>query len=343
MKKREPVKYKENVIFFPDLEKRLTEKGLESLQLKRYKEAITLLEDARNLDPENGEILMGLVLAYFEGASFQKAKDLAKELLLKGIGDYFQMVDLYLTILIQLHEYTEIVSTIEALLDEREIPPEKNDHFLTILQFSRRMAENHLFQGDEPSLQQTESESVALNLHSIYDPKEQMLLISSLADKNIRPYIDEIKKYLQDPSGHPFLKTMLLNLLKDQEYDQEVVVEKFKLHKVVIPTQLPDLGAQSEMIEIMEQIKERLENSDPVLFENVKSLVERHYFLSYPFTFETIQINAWAAAFHLIVLEYYGSEPKVSDFLLEYRVQEEEMTQALELIRQIEEISYPII
>ena len=61
---------------------------------------------------------------------------------LKGIGDYFQMVDLYLTILIQLHEYQEIVITIEALLDEKEIPPEKHDHFLTILQFSRRMADN---------------------------------------------------------------------------------------------------------------------------------------------------------------------------------------------------------
>ena len=141
MKKRERAKRKDNLIFLPGLEKRLTDKGLESLQNKRYQEAITLLEEAREHDPENSDILIGLVLAYFEAGAYHKAKNMANEMLLKGIGDYFHMVDLYLTILIQLHEYHEIVTTIEALFDEKEIPPDRHDHFLTILQFSKRMAD----------------------------------------------------------------------------------------------------------------------------------------------------------------------------------------------------------
>jgi tetratricopeptide (TPR) repeat protein len=346
MKKREPVKQKENVIFFPDLDKRLTEKGLENLHMKRFKEAISLLEDARELDPENGDILIGLVLAYFEGASFKKAKELAKEMLLKGIGDYFQMVDLYLTILIQLHEYKEIVATIEALMDEKEIPLEKKEHFLTILQFSRRMAENRLSQGEvreqEESLQ-VENELAEFNLHSINDPKEQMLYISSLADKNIRPYINEIKRFLNDSSGNPFLKTMLLNLLKEQEYDKEISVEKFNIHNVFIPTQLPEIGSQTEMIEIKNQLKQRLEQSDPVLLENIKSLVDRHFFIFYPFSLEPAELNAWAAAFHIVVLEYYGSEPTVQEFSIEYGIEGKKIIQALAHIRKVEEISYPVI
>jgi tetratricopeptide (TPR) repeat protein len=346
MKKREPVKQKENIIFFPDLEKRLTEKGLECLQMKRYKEAINLLEDARELDPENGDILIGLVLAYFEGAAFQKAKELAKDMLLKGIGDYLQMVDLYLTVLIQLHEYTEIVLTIEALLDEKEIPPEKSEHFLTILQFSKRMAENTPLQNEDTQPKESLQDRIdltELNLHSIKDPKEQMLLISSLADKNIRPYINEIKRYLTDSLGHPFLKTILLNLLKDQEYDQGVTVEKFNIQKLYIPTELPEIGSQVEMKKIEEQLKARLENSDPVLFENIKSLVERHFFITYPFNIDPFDLHAWAAAFHIIVLEYYGSEPKIHDFSKEYSVEISKIVQALDRIREIEEISYPII
>ncbi|MCL6574313.1 MAG: tetratricopeptide repeat protein, partial [Bacillus sp. (in: Bacteria)] len=142
MKKRERVKRKDNVIYFPGLEKGLTKKGLDYLEKKKYTEAINLLEDAKELDPDNDDVLVGLVLAYFEAGSFKKAKELANEMLLKGIGDYFQTVDLYLTVLIQLHEYHEIIETIEALLEEKEIPPEKYDHFLTILQFSQRMEEN---------------------------------------------------------------------------------------------------------------------------------------------------------------------------------------------------------
>lgn len=107
MKKRERVKSKDNVIFFPGLEKKLTDLGLECLQLKKFDDAIDLLEEARVLDPENEDILIGLVMAYFEASAFKKAKELANIMLLKGIGDYFQMVDLYLTILIQLHEYPD--------------------------------------------------------------------------------------------------------------------------------------------------------------------------------------------------------------------------------------------
>lgn len=345
MKKRGPVKKKDNVFFFPELEKRLTEKGIESLQTKKYTEAIRFLEEARELDPENGDILIGLVLAYFETASYQKAKALANEILLKGMGEYFQMVELYLTILIQLHEYKEIVSTIEALMDEKEIPSDKIDHFSTILQFSRRMADNHQSANEteiEDGLQE-EPVTIKLNLLSLHDPKEQMLLISKLAEKNIRPYVPDIQAYLKLESGHPFLKTVLLNLLKEQEYEKEVIVCKFNLERICIPFELPEIRSQLRMKEIVEILNNRLENSDPVLFENIKSLVERHFFMIYPFSFEPISTNVWAAAFHFIALEYYGTEPNISDLTIEYCINSNELVDAMDLIKEIDEISYPII
>ncbi|MDP4155809.1 MAG: tetratricopeptide repeat protein [Bacillota bacterium] len=346
MKKREPVKKKDNIIYFPELDKRLTEKGLESLQTKKYREAIIYLEEAMELDPENEEILIGLVLSYFEASSYQKAKDLAKKMLLLGMGDYFQMVDLYLTILMQLHEYTEIVTTIEALLEEKEIPPERNEHFLSILQLSRRMAENvrQTDQKEELELKgNVDSERKELKLLSLHDPNEQMLLISELADKNIRPYLKEIKEYLLLDSGHPFFKTMLLNLLKDQEYDQEVTVHKCKLQKQFIPQELPEISAQPRMKVILELLQVKLEDNDPILFQNIKSLVERHFLITYPFILEPKDPNAWAAGFHLIAYQYYGNEPERSKFTSEYNITLEELEATTNLIKELEEISYPII
>jgi tetratricopeptide (TPR) repeat protein len=345
MKKREPVKKKDNVIYFPELDKRLTEKGLESLQTKKFTEAIQYLEAARELDPENENILIGLVLSYFEAASFQKAKDLAKEMLLLGMGEYFQMVELYLTILMQLHEYTEIVTTIEALFDEREIPEERNEHFLSILQLSKRMAENH--QHPEPEEEEerenTESGRKELRLQALQDPNEQMLLIAELTDKNIRPFLPEIKEYLQFDKGHPFFKTMLLNLLKEQEYDQEVMVQKFMKENYFVPSKLPEVSSQPRMETIISLLQEKLENNDPILFQNIKSLVERHFLITYPFVLEPIDPNAWAAGFHFVAFQYYGNEPQESNFTCEYDISMEELEAAVGQIKEIEEISYPII
>ncbi|WP_419956006.1 tetratricopeptide repeat protein [Neobacillus niacini] len=341
MKKRERAKRKDNIIFLPGLEKRLTDKGLESLHNKRYQEAITLLEEARDHDSENSDILIGLVLAYFEAGAYTKARELANEMLLKGIGDYFHMVDLYLTILIQLHEYQEIVSTIEALFDEKEIPPDRHDHFLTILQFSKRMADNS--QQEPIEEVKVETPFKELKLSSLNNINEQLLVISSLAEKNIRPYMDEIKEYLDSESGHPFLKTMLLTLLKEQEYDKRIVVKKFNEGVSIVPTELPDIKTQQRLKEIEKILEEKLENSDPVLFENIKGMVERTFFITYPFELEPEEVSAWAAAFHLLVLNYLGGDPNVEDISDDYEISTKKIEQALTKIRELEEISYPNI
>jgi tetratricopeptide (TPR) repeat protein len=341
MKKRERAKRKDNIIFLPGLEKRLTDRGLESLHNKRYSEAITLLEEAREHDPENSDILIGLVLAYFEAGAFKKAKELANGMLLKGIGDYFHMVDLYLTILIQLHEYHEIVTTIEALFDEKEIPPDRHDHFLTILQFSRRMADSS--QQDPDDFTKEENKMKELGLSSQKNINEQMLVISTLAEKNIRPYMDEIKEYLTSDAGHPFIKTMILTLLKEQEYDKELMVKKFNEDIRVIPTEIPDIQSQPRMKEIEKLLEDRLESSDPVLFENIKGMVERIFFMSYPFELNPPAPPAWAAAFHTLVLDYLGVESDLVEMGEEYEVPAEKIETALLKIRELEEISYPNI
>lgn len=342
MKKRERAKRIDNVIFFPGIEQKLADKGLESLQMKKYEEAINLLEEAKEHDPENENVLIGLVLAYFEASSLKKAKELAKEMLLKGMGDYFQMVDLYLTVLIQLHEYQEIVETIEALLEEKEIPPERHDHFLTILQFSRRMTEHNQSDINE-ILPEEETNIKELNLFSLHNLNEQMLVVSSLAEKNIRPYLHEIEAYLNADSGHPFLKTMLITLLKEQEYDKELSIKKFSIVKIVAPTLLPEVSLQPRMKEIEKRLADRLENSNPVLFENIIGMVERIFFISYPFELEPEDPDAWAAAFHILGHEYLGIEQIYTDISIEYHISIEKIEQAIERIKELEEISYPNI
>ena len=64
------------------------------------------------------------------------------EMLNKDIGDYFQLINIYLMVLLQLSEHQEMVTTIELLFEESQIPFDKEEHFEKMLQFSKRALED---------------------------------------------------------------------------------------------------------------------------------------------------------------------------------------------------------
>ncbi|MEN8701207.1 tetratricopeptide repeat protein [Bacillus infantis] len=331
-----------NIIPFPGLEKRLLEKGLESLQGKKFSDAIKLFEDAKELDPESSDIHIGLVLAYFEAGALKKAKNLAKSMLQEGIGDYFEIVDLYLMIMVQLHEYGEIAATIEALLQEREIPKDKLEHFAKMLHFSRRMAEGIPDPDAEEKLH-GEYKDKELNLLSYQDPKEQVLLLAKLANINVRPYLDELKSYLISEEGHPFLKTMIINILKEQEYDKPVTVQKLGMKEEFIPSALHDVHDHKQLRAIEAAVKDKLEHEDPVLLENIIALLERQFFLLYPFKLQPDEPDLWAAAYHLVGCSFYGMDGDPGELAGQYGVEADNLETSRIFIGKIEEISYPNI
>lgn len=339
MKKRARKRLNDKVILFPDLEKRLLEKGLESLQQKKFREAVEYLEEANALAPENHDILFGLVLAYFELGLLTKAKELANQMLQMGIGDYIHIVELYITILVQLHQYDEIVTTIEVLLEDREIPKEKFEHFTRMLHFSRKME-----QSKPPiDIESTQDEMIReeLNLFFYKDQEEQMKLASQLSERNIRPFIEEIKSYLSSKNGDVFLKTLLLKILIEQQYDKEVIVEKLDRALTVNPASMQHEIIQPQQSKLMQILVEQLEHEDPVLLENLKNLIGRHFFFIFPFQLQPFKDVVWAAAYHSLAAEYQGISCQLEELTCRYKVKEEDMMRAGLVLMKIEEISSP--
>lgn len=339
MKKRDTKK--DNIVLFPGLDRRLLEKGLDMLQQKKYRQAYELLEEARKLDPENSEIYIGLVLAYYESGNVKQARQLASEMLKKGIGNYIQVMDLYIMILVQLNEYDEIITTIEALLEDKEVPKEKVEHFSKMLHFSRRMAEEKTESMPDEELVVQEPADHVLNLIHCMDPQEQMMLAARLSKENIRSYISEIKVYLASSEGDPFLKTMLLNILKEQEYEKEILVEKFGMKEVFIPVSLPEINEVKKAQEVTDLLKEELESEDPVMYENIKTMVERNFFLLYPFSPKPGASSSWAAAYHYLGNLYFGMAESFEVYARQYGTSQGEIEEAASFIKEIEEISYP--
>lgn len=338
MEKREQNGNDKKIILFPGLERRLLENGLRCLEDKNYREAIPFLEETLTLSPDNSEAHIGLVLAYFETGSLRKAKSLAKEMLQTGIGDYVETVDLYLMILVQLGEYEEIVATIEVLLEEREIPVEKYEHFSSMLALSKRMTagnedENQIMLNEEPAVK-------SLDLFSQHDQHNQVLLAARLGEMNIRPFRDEILTYLQSETGSDFFKTLLLNVLNEHAFDKEISLHKTFGEMTLIPSELFSLDEHEQMNAVLQILKEKMYHENPTLYDHVKEVIMRHLFILFPFSFEKLKNRALAAAYHLLVLQYHGTGAEGLDIGKLYEVEFDEIIAAEQKLSLLEEISF---
>lgn len=339
MNKRDQSKKGDNIILFPNLENRLLEKGLDLLQRKNFSEAIKLLTQASQLNPENEEINLGLVVANFEVGNLAEANQLAKNMLNLGIGEYFQIVDLYIMILVQQHKYAEIVLTIEALLEEREVPSDKLEHFMKMLHFSRKMVEST---SEKQASEETNAiEELSFDLFSIKDPGEQVHIAGRLASSNVRAYIPEISEFLRSDEGDPFFKTILLTVLREQEYDKEILIKKFSQELVLTPSQMYEVHNHPDFLASIEVVIGKLENEDPILLDSIKQLMERYFFLVYPFRTEIGDSEIWAAAFHFVASSYFGQDIGLEQIAVLYETDPGDILATVEQISRIEEISSP--
>ncbi|WP_080844548.1 tetratricopeptide repeat protein [Cytobacillus gottheilii] len=337
MKKREQKNSNDNIILFPGLEQRLIEKGLEAVKQKDFKHAVRYLEEAILLDPENSEIHIGLVLAYFESGNLQKSKRLAENMLQADIGNYIDIMDLYLMILVQLGHYAEIITAIEGLLEEKEVPSEKYEHFSTLLAFSRKQIQSAPIEIEEE--QETFSELEHINFFALHDQNEQIQIAAKLAQSNIQNHLQGIEEYLKDENGQYFFKTILLNVLAEHGIERSVLVNKGGRQQLVIPAEMLNWNDQEQYSEVIGILEAIISQEDPILYENTKEIIKRHFFLLYPFEVESISSKALAAAYHRLVTDYFGLETSSEELEALYEVEERKIQAASEYISALEEIS----
>ncbi|MCA1056354.1 tetratricopeptide repeat protein [Rossellomorea aquimaris] len=328
---------KGKVLQFPGLKERLLEKGVQALESGDIQESADLLTQAYEMEPDNPDINTALVLALYENKKYDEAKVICKEMLLEGIGDYFEVVDMYLMILIQLHQHQEVIDTLHALFDEKEVPFEKEEHFKKLLQFSEKVRD-----GKEPDSEVKEDTEIPVT--TILKDKsleEQTLITAQLVNQNIRPYLHELLSYLGKGDSHPFLQSMILNVLREHGYDKEVSINKLNEEVKVIPSSLQDVFESDTFKRVSEELEELLSQRNPTLYQHAHELVKRHCFLLYPLELQGKPEDL------AVVYGSYSAEMFADSILWEELNGEIEKSaechSLMEQLRELEEISSPII
>ncbi|TDL34389.1 tetratricopeptide repeat protein [Jeotgalibacillus sp. S-D1] len=291
------IKKSKNVILFPGLKERLLEKGLDKLQEQHHEEAIDLLTEAHVIDPEDSVVSTSLAVALYEDRQWLKAKEICERMLHEGIGEYEETLELYIMNLLQLKEHQQIVTTIQTVIDENAISPERQERFEHLLAVSKRQE------------QQTERENASLDSFVLHkDLEQQMIQVANLAKQNIHPIKGALIEAVQSVQTHPFIKTMVLNILREQAVQDDVQVAKWELSGVFNPAELKDPFENRTFLLVSNAIQQIAGQEDPNLTELSLDIVRRHLFLLYPFIWSEENESTIAQAYIRLARRYMGNE-----------------------------------
>ena len=103
---------------------------------------------------------------------------------------------------------------------------------------------------------------------------------------------------------------------------------------------LDSLSENDQLQELLSVIGEKLENEDPILFDIIKSLMERHSFLMYPFHLIDLMYQPGVQLTILLEMNIMGTIESMDEIIDLYGANDENVEKSLLFITKIEEVSY---
>ncbi|MCZ0754789.1 tetratricopeptide repeat protein [Anoxybacillus sp. J5B_2022] len=323
------MKKKNNIVPFPNLRERLLEKGWEALQAKQYKTALHFFSEANELKNDPG-VELSIVVCLFELGEWEEAKDRCRRLLEKKKDD-MQLLQMYLSILIQLQQYDEMETMIRQAVSNRLLAPATRDHLLQLLQFIEKMRHRSQPAFDDKDIRRL-LESKRLD--------DQLQAIHQLEHEAIAPFLPMIQSYLLKEDNHPMAKTMLLRLLTVQRVNEPMAICKFGQTITVIPAHLDEAAKTEFATSVLKLLDRTLTDDNPSLYEIASHLWYRYVYALYPFSPLPACVERWAAALHISACELQGIEEQNEEIAERYGVTVSEIAPLCKKLYEIEKISF---
>ncbi|KPB05495.1 tetratricopeptide repeat protein [Bacillus sp. CHD6a] len=331
------MKKPKKIVEFPNLKQRLLEKAMQMMKEKKFSDALELFEQARENDYAYAEVELGMVVCYMELGQLTEAKNRCKKMLREDVGEYFHVLQIYITILIQLKEYAEVKTTIEAILEEDKLPAQYAQNFYQLLEFARKMLPSEENESIEPDYHDQEDELFLLHEGTV---QKQYELIQSLKHRNIRPLIPDIQQYLEDELKHPVLKTFLIHILVEQGWDKETEVIKMGQRTIIVPSNLKSGEEDPFLNKIISILEDKVESDNPTLYEGLKEMLVRIHTVQFPIPFTPDKPEVWAAGLHRAGVELFGLEASDEELAAQYHVSALEVKSVTREINKLEDFSY---
>ncbi|RHW33383.1 tetratricopeptide repeat protein [Lysinibacillus yapensis] len=308
----------ENVVIFPGTVEKLISDAHKYVENYQYDSANKLFEEALKYTEGDEAVLSVYAYSLYEAKSFEKAKEVCEQLLSIGPVLYLEVMELYLTILMQLKQNKQVEQIISSLLEEGAIPPEQVDKFERLKELNANIAHHAIRQEDFVSgASEIDQEIFQLEKFLSFPTSKQLNLIHGLTTRNIRSIVNHLKAIIETEDTHPFIKSIVLVLLVEQQVNISIKISKFNLEKEVnpatleLPTKLPQFLALSKMM------MEKLEK-EPSTLEMVEYLLSKHAIVTYPLEWLDYDTDDVAQGYIDLVRTMFGGVQEMDVELVEF-------------------------
>lgn len=322
MKKLKKKKYQyttfENVVVFPGTVERLVSEAQQYVENNEFNLANEYFEEALQYTEGDEYLLSIYAYSLYEAKQFRRAKEVCEKLLSIGPSMYLEVMELYITVCIQLKEYNHVEKIITSLIEEGIIPPDKIEKFERLQELNANISQQLEKQEDaDVFIKEFEHEIFELNVFLTFDISEQVNKLHELAFANIRPIIPQLKDIVENEKTHPFVKSLILILFNEQQVDMDIKVNKFNKTSIInpskigLPTDLPQYKMVSNVI------IDKLEQ-EPSVLEMVEYLIAKHSIVTYPFEWLHFNPEEVAESYIHFVKQMFGQTQDDSTEILTF-------------------------
>lgn len=318
-KKYRQVIKKGNMVVFPGTLERLHREGREAMERDRHEEAIRNFESILQIDPEDYTVFDGLAISLYEMKDYEPAKEYALLAMQHQTGDYIELLELYLSIAIQLQQYDEVELTIQGLLEQGIIPEDSLQKFQYLRELNSRLADRYEEQPEEGP------PSISMEQFMEMTPMEQQELLLMLQHRKLQPHFPLLASIVEADGVLPIVQTYALLLLQQSGFQDSLSVRKYHFETEVNPSRLISPEEDQFIGEVQFLAKSQFEK-DPTAGELVVNLILKYSVLLFPFHWGPYTAEEVAAAYVDYTKQLmYGKSVEESSLLTFIRSVDEEM------------------
>ena len=306
-----PIRRKGNVVLFPGTYERIVTEAFEAFERKEYAQAVERFEAALAIEPEAIDLYGPFAYALYECKQYDRSKTYVEQLLERDPDHYFEWMELYITLSIQLKQYDYVETAIDGLFEEGLIPEHLTKKFIYLRQLNDRLLHTYDFLEEDP----VES-ALSFETFEQMPLDEQLQTLAQIENNSPEHALPLLLSIVQSSSLSPLIQTHSLVLLKEVGFDERVRVMKYGVEKIVVPSELPYPTDHLVSEEVKRIVRKQLEKS-PTEAAVAERLIDQYVLFAYPLEWDGFSIEEVAHAYIAYVRHLYHDVPLDRNELIE--------------------------
>ena len=284
----------DNIVLFPKQRKDLESKAFHAMDEKDYLDALKYFDQLIDHGVDDQAIHLGKLTSLIELGEEKDAEELCEELIAKKDENYFSYINLYATLLFQSHKHKAVAQLLEEALIAEDIPAHLKSQFEKLYSVNQPLVNEQIEQEERITIREL-TEAFETN-----DSLAQWHLVNHLQNVDIEPYINLFKDMLKSPEVNPVIKTVIIGLLQAKSIDQEFIIEKFSIEMTIDPSIYP-FKNDHPFRKAFRKAMESCEQENPTFCQLCEQLIDRYFYVLYPFTPKLSKLEPFKQAIILIV------------------------------------------